>query len=242
MEGIFAKLSERRGRDGRKLTSWTIWGYKVTAKVFWRWLRGLEEGEDPPETAWIKTTMAKIAKILPNDLLDKNDVLAILRAATHPMIKALIITGHEAGCRPNEWLTLRVGDVSFDEYGAVIMVRGKNGSRRARLVLAAPALRQWLETHPDHDNPESPLWLCLQGKQAGKPLGYDGARKIIQDHARKAIVEQPNGKKQIGIRKRVNLYKFRHSTITAFAGELTEAQLGSVNEHLPPIDNLRVLH
>jgi ribosomal protein L40E len=85
-----------------------------------------------------------------------------------------------------------------------------------------------LETHPYRDDPESPLWLCLQGKQAGKPLGYDGARKIIQDLARKAIVEQPNGTKQIGIRKRVNLYKFRHSTITTFAGELTEAQLCEV--------------
>jgi len=70
---------------------WTTWGYKVAAKVFWRWLRGCDE--DPPETAWIKTTMAKIAKILPEDLLTKNEVLAILRAANHPMHRALVITG-----------------------------------------------------------------------------------------------------------------------------------------------------
>jgi hypothetical protein len=57
VEAIFAKLSERKGRGGGKLEPWTTWGYKVTAKVFWRWLRGLDEGEDPPETAWIKTTM-----------------------------------------------------------------------------------------------------------------------------------------------------------------------------------------
>jgi integrase len=228
VEAIFAKLSERKGRAGKKLEPWTTWGYKVTAKVFWRWLRGLDEGEDPPETAWIKTTMAKIAKILPDDLLNKTDVLAILRAANHPMHKALVITGHEAGCRPNEWLTVRIKDVTFDHYGAVIMVRGKNGSRRVRLVLAAPALRQWLEVHPYRDDPQWPLWICLQGKHADGPLGYDRARKIVQNLARKAVLDLPGGKKQIGIRKRVNLYKSRHSTITSLAGELTEAQLCEV--------------
>jgi integrase len=228
VEAIFAKLSERKGRGGGKLEPWTTWGYKVTAKVFWRWLRGLDEGEDPPETAWIKTTMAKIAKILPDDLLNKTEVLAILRAANHPMHKALVLTGHEAGCRPNEWLTVRIKDVTFDPYGAVIIVRGKNGSRRVRLVLAAPALRQWLETHPHRDDPEWPLWICIQGKHAHNPMGYDRARKLIQDLARKAVIELAGGRKQIGIRKRVNLYKFRHSTVTTLAEELTEAQLCEV--------------
>jgi integrase/recombinase XerD len=228
VEQVFASLGERKGRNGKHLNAWTTWGYKVAAKVFWRWLRSCGEGEDPPETAWIKTTMAKSSKILPDDLLDKKEVLAILRAATHPMHKALVTTGHEAGCRPNEWLTIRIKDVSFDEYGAVIMVRGKNGSRRVRLVLAAPALRQWLEIHPYHDDPAWPLWICLQGEHAGRSLGYDRARKLVQTLARQAVLELPGGKRQIGIRKRINLYKFRHSTITSLAGELTEAQLCEV--------------
>lgn len=57
VENIFAELGDRKGRSGRRLEPWTIWGYKVTAKVFWRWLRGLNGSADPPETAWISTTM-----------------------------------------------------------------------------------------------------------------------------------------------------------------------------------------
>jgi integrase/recombinase XerD len=203
--------------NGKPLAAWTIWGFKVTMKVFWRWLRGYEEHGDPPETRWIKIRMKRDSRILPEDLLTKDEILEILRVAQHPMHKALVVFGYDLGGRPEEWLTIRIKDITFDQYGAIVRVRGKNGSRRKRLILATPSLIQWLQVHPLRDEPEASVWICLEGASAGQPLGYDRARKLIQDLAQKA-----------GVKIRVNLYNFRHSTITTMAGELTEAELCEV--------------
>jgi integrase/recombinase XerD len=203
--------------SGKPLAPWTIWGFKVATKVFWRWLRGCEQDEDPPETKWIRIGMKRDSRILPEDLITKDEVLEILRAAQHPMHKALVIFGYDLGGRPEEWLTVRIKDITFDQYGAIVTVRGKNGSRRKRLILATPSLVQWLQAHPYRDEPEASVWICLEGANAGQPLGYDRARRLIQTLAGKA-----------GVKKRVNLYNFRHSTITTMAGELTEAELCEV--------------
>ena len=214
IEGILCQVSVREGRNGRQVGAWTKRGYKITVKVFWRWMRGYEDDEDPPETMWIKIKRTKDMKVLPEQLLTKEDIKAMLRVAEHPMHKALLIAGHESGGRPIEWFTMRIKDVEFDNYSAIARVRGKNGARRVRLVLAAPALRQWIELHPRQQEPDAPLWICLEGPHAGRALGHDRMRKLIQRLAEKA-----------GVKKRVNPYNFRHSTITALATELTEAEM-----------------
>jgi len=86
LERILSEISSRRGRSGQSLGAWTKHGYKITARVFWRWLRGCEEGEDPPETVWIKIKRTKDVKTLPEDLLTKDDVLKMLRVAEHSQL------------------------------------------------------------------------------------------------------------------------------------------------------------
>jgi len=217
VESILSQIGNRLNTTGQPLTTWTKLGYKIAVRVFWRWMRGCGDDEDPPETSWIKTKRTKDSKILPEQLLAKEDVLKILRFAEHPMHKAIVIVGHDLGGRPNEWFTMRIKDVDFDEYSAIVRVKGKNGSRRVRVVLAAASLRQWLQIHPRRDDSNAPLWVCLEGKHAGEALGYDRIRKLLQKLASKA-----------GVKKRVNPYKFRHSTITALATELTEAEMCEV--------------
>lgn len=132
----------------------------------------------------------KDSKILPEQLLAKEDVLKILRVAEHPMHKAIVIVGHDLGGRPNEWFTMRIKDVDFDEYSAIVRVKGKNGSRRVRVVLATASLRQWLQIHPHRDDSNAPLWVCLEGKHAGEALGYE--RIIVgvpNQHALKRYAE-----------------------------------------------------
>ncbi|MEM3382131.1 MAG: tyrosine-type recombinase/integrase [Candidatus Bathyarchaeia archaeon] len=150
-------------------------------------------------------------------MLNKDEVLRIFRVAEHPMHKAMVTTQNELAGRPLELLTMRIKDVEFNQYSAVVRVWGKKKPCRVRLVLATPALRQWLEIHPRREDLNAPLWICPEGKHAGEPLSYDRARKLIQILAEMA-----------GIKKRVNPYKFRHSTITAFAGRLTEAEICEV--------------
>jgi ribosomal protein L40E len=104
--------------------------------------------------------------------------------------------------------------VSFDEYGAVIVVKGKKGERRIRLVTSAPCLASWMDIHPERDTPDAPLWVNIGTTNHGRAYDYNAARKLLRELAEKA-----------GVRKRVNPYSFRHSTATYMANFLTEAQM-----------------
>lgn len=50
-----------------------------------------------------------------------------------------------------------MGDVSFDDLGARVRVRGKTGSRVIRLISSASLLARYLEEHPLKEEPQAPL-------------------------------------------------------------------------------------
>ncbi len=80
-----------------KRAEWTKDNYRVAAKRFWRWLRRLEDNEDPPETSWIKVGKAKSRTILPEDLLAKQETQRLSEAAEHPRDKAYVALCDESG-------------------------------------------------------------------------------------------------------------------------------------------------
>ncbi len=51
--------------------------------------------------------------------------------------------------------------MTFDKYGAVLMVTGKTGDRRIRLVASTLTLQSWLNDHPIKNDPEAYLWCRL---------------------------------------------------------------------------------
>jgi len=200
--------------NARDWAEWTKDNYRVAVKRFWRWMNGLEKGKDPPETEWIRIGKAESKTILPEDLLTREEALRLVKLAEHPRDKAYVSVADESGARPGEVLTMKLRSVSFDEYGAVIGVRGKKGERRIRLVTSAPCLAAWLDIHPKRDDLEAPLWVNIGTTNHGRVYDYDAARKLLRMLAEKA-----------GVRKRVNPYSFRHSTATYMANFLTEAQM-----------------
>lgn len=62
----------------------------------------------------------------------------------------------------------------FDQHGAVLIVNGKTGPRRVRVIAAAPALASWLNIHPLRGDPNAPLWVGIGTIGRYKPLDYDG--------------------------------------------------------------------
>jgi len=141
-------------RDVERLVSWinasdysenTKRDYKIVLKKFYQWLRGCneEEHEYPEEVKWIKTRL-KRRRLLPQALLTPEEVKKLVKAAENPRDKAFILTHYESGCRIGETLSLRIVNVNFDKYGAVLIVDGKTGPRRVRVIAAAPALVSWL--------------------------------------------------------------------------------------------------
>jgi len=69
----------------------------------------------------------------------------MISAAGKDRDKAFISLGHELGLRVSENLLLRVGDIQFDDFGALVHVRrGKTGSRIVRASLLANEPLSWV--------------------------------------------------------------------------------------------------
>ena len=128
--------------------------------------------------------------------------------------RALILVLYETGCRVGEILTLKLGDVQFDTHGAIMIMKGKTGPRRVRIIFSAKALSEWLNHHPSRLDPESPLWTSFESAGSTKPLEYYVFRKMLS-------VTASRGK----IGKRVNPHSFRHARASNLANVLTEAQM-----------------
>lgn len=198
------------GMNKKNYSAWTIYTTKAVLKKFFQWLRGYEEGY-PEEVSWIK--LSKKKNNLP-EILTKDEIKKLIDSCDNIRDKALISVLYESGARDGEILNMKVGDVYFDEYGCVIIVSGKTGMRRIRLVSSAPLLGQYLEEHPFKDDPKYPLWISLASNKKYKPLGYQSVRAILRKLAKKS-----------GIKKRLYPHLFRHSRATHLAKVLTESQL-----------------
>ena len=192
-------------------SDWTKHDYKAMLRIFYRWLR--QTDDLPEEVKWIRPGKRR-KNVLPEELLTEEEVKRLVESASHPRDKALVLILYESGCRPGEILTLRIKHVQFDDYGAVLIVNGKTGHRRVRIIASAPALATWMDNHPHRDNPDSPLWVSIGVRNNGSILKYNAMKELLKKIALKA-----------GIKKRVYLYLFRHSRATKLATVLTEAQL-----------------
>jgi integrase/recombinase XerD len=196
-----------------KYSDWTKSDFKIALKRFYRWLRESPKGETPREVAWITISNGK-GQILPEELLCEDDVTRLAAAAENSRDRAFVWALYESDARIGELLNLRRKHVTFDQYGAILMLAGKTGDRRVRIILSSPALADWMNDHPNNDNPESPLWCVIGDRNHAKPLMYESARLILKRLAKRS-----------GIKKRVNPHMFRHSRSTILANTLTEPQL-----------------
>src|SRR5207245_6591802 len=125
--------------------------YKVVFKIFFRWLKRTEDY--PDEVAWIRPRARKQG-ILPEQLVSKADLEKLAAAAFNPRDRAFVLVLFDSGCRIGEVLSLRIKNVSLDQYGAQLIVTGKTGSRRVRIIASVPALCTWLANHPTNQTPD----------------------------------------------------------------------------------------
>lgn len=197
-------------------SDWTKRDFKVTLKKFYKWLKGNGE-EYPPEVKWIKTGKKLNNNKLPEELITLEEVKAMADASVNLRDRAIILTLYESAARAGELLNMKIKDVVFDNYGALIMLNGKTGMRRIRLIASVPALSEWLSIHPFKDDKEAWLWLGSSTLNRNERLSYAGLVKLLKELAKRANVNKP-----------VNPHNFRHSRATELAKHLTEAQLCQV--------------
>lgn len=113
-------------------------------------------------------------------------ILPMVEAAPHLRDQAAITVAWDAGARPEEFLNLKVGDVSDHNRGMRISVDGKRGERSVMLITSVPYLQRWLSVHPGRDEPDAPLWCKLNSPD---PISYRMGLKMIKKPAREAGID-----------------------------------------------------
>lgn len=195
-----------------KQSTWTVKGAFV--KAFFKWL--CKTDQYPANVKWIKTTLKKQNHKLPTDLPTKEEIKAMAEAAINPADKAFIMVLYESACRVGELLNLKIKDVSSDQYGCVIMVDGKTGMRRIRLIDSSPDLILWLNNYPEKNKRASPVFIQTlnNNNQYGKEHNHHTANHLLKRMAKRA-----------GITKRIHPHLFRHSRLTELARDFSESEL-----------------
>lgn len=198
---------------------WTKRDFKIILKIFYRWLR--EEGGDefqkheyPKEVKWINTGKKNKDRKLPEEMLTAEEIKKMANNTNNLRDKAFILCLYETGARIGKILDVKIKDVEFDQYGSLINLNGKTGSRKIRILASSPDISNWLMEHPTRDIREAPLFSGIWSKKRGKIIGYQTYRKMLRDVAEKS-----------GVKKPVNPHNFRHLRSTELAKQFTESQL-----------------
>ncbi|MDW8034547.1 MAG: site-specific integrase [Nitrososphaerota archaeon] len=223
ISGLIEKELDKVGREdlikiireiqkNEEYSEWTKHDYKVTLKKFYKWLKGEQEGKI--FTDWFKVTVKNNNKKLPEELLTPTDIEKLSSAATNLRDRAFVLALYESGARIGEFLPIKIKQLEFDNYGALLTIHGKTGSRKIRMITCVPALIQWLNSHPYKDDKEAYVWVKFRANSGNGLITYAEACKVLRELAMKA-----------GIKKPVNPHHFRHSRATELAKHLTEAQL-----------------
>ncbi len=186
----------------------TMRDLKLTLRKFFKWMRKTDKF--PEEVSWYKTHIRYGGIKSPEDMLTEDEIKKMIESRNTARDRAFIATLYESGCRIGEILTLELNQVKFDEFGALLLVNGKTGFRRVRVIAAVPYLTEWINRHSRKDDNKAPLWLSEQHNV----LSYGAAVQILKRTA-----------KSVGITKRVNPHNFRHSRASFVANHLTEAQM-----------------
>jgi site-specific recombinase XerD len=152
-------------------------------------------------------------KRLPEDLLTRDDVFALLEHAYNQRDKALISLLYESGARSGEILSLKIKNIERHEKGYYVhFPEGKTGARKILVIYSAKHLFNWLSAHPLKENRNAPLWVVLN--QNLEPLNHAAFHILLRRTAKRA-----------GIQKRVNPHSFRHAQATELAKDFTEQQM-----------------
>jgi integrase len=192
-------------RNSGEVSESSVFEIKKTLKKFFKWYGKNEL------VSWFSVGNVK-NNLSPSDLITEEEFQKMLNACTNSRDRALISLLYESGARIGEVGSMRVKDVSFDEYGAIVWLpKSKTIRRKLRIVYSARYLSEWLSDHPLKDDPESPLWIKLTGKKRLQAMEYKDVQWQLKKIAKRA-----------GIKKRIYPHLFRHTRATRLLSRVPE--------------------
>jgi len=213
--------------------------YLVMLRIFIRYVKDpngkkYQDDEFPDIVKHIKPGNRQYPKIKKSTLLTMEDVKKLANITNNLRDRCFVLVLYETGCRIGELIGdekfpgIKIKDITFDKYGALVDVEGKTGLRTLRLIASAPAISNWLQEHPNRDNSNSSLFCGIWTNKSGKVkyrywydllTGNDYKKKQNYGDRGKGLGEKA------GINKPMNPNHFRHSRASELAKFMTESQL-----------------
>jgi integrase len=200
----------------------SVKAYQVTLKKFYKWHLG--NGKSYPECVeWIRIGNGHPSKEMkPEYLISKEEVNKLIEASENARDKALFSTLYDSGVRIGELLTMKIRDLEFDDYGAILSVSGKTGFRQVRVIGdSIPYLRSWLNVHPTKADKDSWLFCKISEDVKGKELNHYDVYSIMRKVSRRAGFVDKDG----NAKRRIHPHLFRHTRATILASKVVEAPL-----------------
>ena len=192
--------------EAGKITENSMVELKKTLKKFFKWL-GSEDIVN-----WFSIGKYE-TKVTPQDLISEEEFQRMMNSCMNSRDRAMLSLLYESGARIGEIGSMRIRDVSFDEYGAIVWLpRSKTVRRKIRIVYSARYLAEWLSDHPLSEDLNAPLWIKLTGKNAFRGMEYADIRNQIKKIAKRA-----------GIKKRIYPHLFRHTRATRLLAKIPES-------------------
>ncbi len=190
----------------------TVRDIKSTIKRFYRW-HFADEDKANHVVGWIRP-LRSVRRDKPHCIMTTDEFDRMINVCRTVRDRALISLLYDSGCRISEILTLRVKDVTFDEYGAILIVSGKTGTRRVRLFgTSVPFFSKWIESRRTKQGPDA--FVFANPRDANRsPMHYHQALQVVRRAAIRA-----------GIAKKVNPHLFRHTRATLLAEHIADAPL-----------------
>ncbi len=183
METVLERLADN------KYTDWTRETYLKMVKKFYKWCLG-NNITYPPFLKGIKSQKSH-NNTKPEELITPNELKSLQNACVNSRDRALFSTLYDSGARIGELLTMKIKDIGFDEYGALLKVTGKTGFRQIRIVGNSIAYqRAWVDDHPDRKNNEACLFCGITIETMGRHLLYSDVYAIIRRTVKRAGIKR----------------------------------------------------
>jgi integrase/recombinase XerD len=141
--------------------------------------------------------------------IERTDIERLIHEAPNLQDRLLVELFYETGARSGEIRKLRIRDIQFDEFGGIISLTGKTGTRRRRVYASVPDLREHINNHSDNKNPDAVLFLNM----IGNPFGECQMFRHIRSLGRRIL------------QKNIHPHMFRHTRATEDSRLFTDSEM-----------------
>lgn len=182
----------------------TIEYYFTLIKTFFIWYYNKDDNKNilPDLVRNFKRGRIQREKINQAEVLTPKEIRDLINNCNKERDKCVISTLYESSARCGELLGLNISSFEDKESYGLLRLKGKTGIRKVAISDSLIYLRNWINKHPNKDDPNAPLFISNSKTHQHKRIDRSGVRFIIK----RAV-------KAIGLKKKHNPHWFRHSHI-----------------------------